>query len=69
MMVAIAAPRTPSPSPKMKMGSRTMLSPAPMSMMIIAVLARPSERTMCVEAMAVARKGAPGRMTVRYSRA
>ena len=40
-MVARAAPRTPIPSTKMKMGSSTMFSTAPMSTLSMAVVALP----------------------------
>ena len=39
--VASAAPRTPMPSAKMKIGSRTMLAAAPMSTVSIPVTAKP----------------------------
>ena len=44
-MVASAAPRTPISSAKMKMGSRTMLSAAPMQTVSMAVLAKPCAET------------------------
>ena len=39
--VASAAPRTPMPSAKMKIGSRTMFAAAPMSTVYIPTLAKP----------------------------
>ena len=39
--VAMAAPRTPRPRPKIKMGSRIMLMTAPMTVVSILVLAKP----------------------------
>ena len=41
MMVASAAPCTPKPSPKMRMGSRMMLVMAPMRVLIMLVVAKP----------------------------
>ena len=41
--VARAAPRTPIFRPKMKMGSRTMLMPAPMTVVIMAMVEKPWE--------------------------
>ena len=41
MMVARAAPRTPMPKPKMKMGSSTMLVTAPMSTVAMEMVEKP----------------------------
>ena len=40
-MVAKAAPRTPMPSPKMKMGSSTMFKPAPIRVVRILMVVKP----------------------------
>ena len=37
----MAAPRTPSPNPKMRMGSRMMLITAPITVVSMLVLAKP----------------------------
>ena len=42
-MVASAAPRTPIPKPKMKMGSSTMLATAPMSTVAMETVENPWE--------------------------
>ena len=39
--VAMAAPRTPIPNPKIRMGSRMMLMTAPMTVVSMLVLAKP----------------------------
>lgn len=57
--VAVAAPRMPMSSPKMNMGSRMMLTMAPVIMLLMATFAAPSERTMLFAQMELAMKNVP----------
>ena len=60
-MVARAAPCTPIPSPKMKMGSRMMLSTAPMRTVTIPVPANPWELMKAFIPRLVCTKRVPSR--------
>jgi len=65
MTVATAAPCIPIFRAKMKIGSRTMFTPAPSIILNIAVLAFPSERTRLFVLTAMPKKTLPRKITER----
>ena len=65
MTVAQAAPFTPIPNPKIKIGSRTRLVPALISIETMAVRTLPSERIMLFREKPTTWKTTPRRMMLR----
>ena len=63
MTVAMAAPRTPIPSAKIKIGSKIVLMTAPSTMENMANLGLPSARIMALSAVEIMVKGRPMAMT------
>ena len=59
MVVAQAAPATPMPNPKIKMGSKTVFTTAPITIHAMEYFGLPSARIMLLKTLVRSRNGMP----------